>query len=313
MSQFRLPHVSVLLLVLVLLAMVLPAYAEAPKLTGAGPAAAPSVISVSASPNPVGQHVPFNITVALTGPAAAGGLDVFVKAPLMQCWYTLHINAGASQGTVTAVPESALGNYTISASDGRVTTTCELAVVPIVTNIISYPSPLWYGVTGTVTVFLSGTSTALGGAKVQVCFPTLNYTLYVTVPQGRDHATSSGFTWVGHAGSGSYPVQGIYAGFTKTCSLTVTPILSSIVPKPNPVDYSRSWYVTVTLDGNAPAGGAQVSVAIQGTPYSFSFTIPAGQTSGSSPLMTTPGLQAGHIYTVTASYPPGPSDSTSIS
>src|SRR3989449_4972791 len=99
-----------------------------------------------------------------------------------------------------------------------------------------------------------------GGAQVTLSSDNTAATVpaSVTVPVG---ATSVTFTVTTSAvtASTSATITASYSGVTRTATLTVNPAagLSSLALSPTTVTGGSSSTGTVTLDGPAPAGGAQ--------------------------------------------------------
>src|SRR5207245_301008 len=96
-----------------------------------------------------------------------------------------------------------------------------------------------------------------------------------------------------------------YSGVTRTATLTVNPAagLSSLALSPTTVTGGSSSTGTVTLDGPAPAGGAQVTLSSNSSAASVpaSVTVPAGATSVTC-TVTTAAVTAPPSATISASY-----------
>jgi hypothetical protein len=128
----------------------------------------------------------------------------------------------------------------------------------------------------------------------------------VTVAAG---ATSASFSLGTGAVADSIAVtiSASYGGATRTASLTVLPaVLSTLSLNPSTVVGGvQNSTGTVTLNGPAPAGGAQVTLSSNNpaaaVPASASVTIPAGATSATFTVNTGIVLIATNV-TITASY-----------
>src|SRR3989454_1099942 len=159
--------------------------------------------------------------------------------------------------------------------------TTRAAAVTLVSLAVSPPSVIG-GNSATGTVTLSGPAPA-GGAQVTLSSNSSAATVpaSVTVPAG---ATSATFTLTTSAvtASTSATISAVYSGVTRTATLTVNPAagLSSLALSPTTVTGGSNSTGTATLDGPAPAGGAQRTEADTTTPaapWTVSLPLPAGR------------------------------------
>jgi trimeric autotransporter adhesin len=281
------------------------------------PPPTPSLSLSSLSLNPttvIGRAQSSTGTVTLSGPAPAGGAQVplFSDNGAATVPSSVTVPAWATSATfpVSTSAVAAPTHVTISASYGGVSKSAWLTVTPTAATLSSLtlnPTSVIGGAqssTGTVT--LSGPAPA-GGALVTLSSSNgaASVPPSVTVPAG---ATSATFPVNTTAVAVLTPViiTGTYGGGSKSATLTVTPAATLVSLTLNPtsaIGGLESSTGTVTLNGPAPAGGAQVALSSDnlaaGVPPSV--TIPAGMTSASFPVNTLPVLFQTSV-TITASY-----------
>src|SRR3989442_5628440 len=106
--------------------------------------------------------------------------------------------------------------------------------------------------------------------------------------------------------STSATISASYNGVTRTATLTVNPqpvLLFSLGVNPTTVTGGSNSTGTATLDGQAPAGGAQVTLSSNNPAATVpgSVTVPAGATSAPFTI-TTSAVAASTSATITASY-----------
>src|SRR6266446_4620184 len=172
------------------------------------------------------------------------------------------------------------------------------------------PSSVTGGNSSTGTATLSGPAPA-GGAQVGLSSNNGAASLpsSVAVPAG---ATTATFTVSTSpvAASTTVAISAAYGGVTKTASLTVTPAspaapsLSSLTLNPTSViGGAQSSTGTVTLNGPAPAGGAQVALSSNNgaTSVPSSVAVPAGATSATFTVSTSP-VTASTTVAISAAY-----------
>jgi LmbE family N-acetylglucosaminyl deacetylase len=258
------------------------------------PASAIAALALSASSVTGGASA--TGTVTLNGPAPSGGAQVTLSSnsPAAAVPASATVAAGATSATfsVTTSAVAASTPVTISASHGGATQSASLTVMPAVVSSLSVsPASLTGGNAAAGTVTLSGPAPA-GGAQVALSSnnPAAALPASVTVAAG---ATSAGFsvTTSPVATSTAVTISGSYAGATQTASLTVVPpgvaALSLSTPS---VTGGTSAAGMVTLDGPAPAGGAQVALSSStgAAQVPSSVTVAAGATATSFVVTTSP-------------------------
>ena len=147
---------------------------------------------------------------------------------------------------------------------------------------------------GTVTLTAAAPS---GGASVALSSSSNAATVpgTVTVPAG---STSATFPVTTSSVTTSTPVtlSGVYAGATRSASLTVSPpapppapaSLSSVAVSPSTVVGGSNAQGTVTLTAAAPSGGASVALSSSSNAATVpgTVTVPAGSTSATFPVTT---------------------------
>src|SRR5882672_3220319 len=178
------------------------------------------------------------------------------------------------------------------------------SVAPALSVLAVTPASVTGGGTATGTATLSAAAPA-GGAQVSLFSnnPAATVPASVTVPAG---ATSATFTVTTSTVASPTPVtiSGSYGGATQTASLTVTPsAISSLGISPASITGGNPATGTVTLNGPAPTGGAQVSLSSNGPVATVpaSVTVAAGAASASFSV-TTSAVGASTPVTITSSY-----------
>jgi len=276
------------------------------------PSAVPVISSLALSPVSVTGGSPSAATVTLNGPAPSGGAQVTLSSnnPAAGVPASVTVSPGGTSASFSVIT-SAVATSTpvsISASYGGATQTASLTVIPpIVSSLALSPASVTGGSPATGTVTLNGPAPA-GGAQVPLSSnnPAATVPASVTVAAG---ATSASFSLGTGAVADSIAVtiSASYGGATRTASLTVLPaVLSTLSLNPSTVVGGvQNSTGTVTLNGPAPAGGAQVTLSSNNpaaaVPASASVTIPAGATSATFTVNTGIVLIATNV-TITASY-----------
>ncbi len=257
-----------------------------------------SLVSVSASPNPVTSGSNATGTVTLSGAAPTGGIVVTLSSNKSS-------DAVPSTTTVTVPAGSTTANFTIytaknltspvtaiiSAVYNGVTQTYSLTVNPLTTTVslssvsIS-PSTVTAGTNSTGTVTLSAAAPA-GGIVVALSsnLPSdaVPAVTSVTVAAGSTSATFKIYTAKSLTRTITATISAVYNGVTKTATITVNPAatgptLSSLSCNPSSIAPGGTTLFTITLTAAAPTGGASIPVTFGGSAY-FTATIPAGSTS----------------------------------
>jgi len=259
---------------------------------------APATLNtVSLNPTSVRGGTSSTGTVALNGPAPAGGAVVTLlssnpAAATVPTSVTIAANATTASFTVTTIPVAANSSATISAIYAGTTRTATLTVTAATLNSVSLsPTSVPGGTTSTGTVTLSGPAPS-GGAVVTL---TSSRTSAATVPASvtiAANATTATFavTSIPVASNTSATISAIYAGTTRTASLTVTSAtLTSVSLNPTSVKGGGTSTGTVTLNGPAPSGGTVVTLTSSNTGVATvpsSTTVSAGSTTASFTVST---------------------------
>jgi LmbE family N-acetylglucosaminyl deacetylase len=257
-------------------------------------AAQPGVSSLTVSPASVTGGSPAAATVTLSGPAPAGGAQVALSTSSAAAAVpaSVSVSPGATSASF-AVSTSAVATstpVTLSASYGGATQTASLTVMPpSVSSLIVSPASVAGGSPATGTVMLNGPAPA-GGAQVALSSsnPAVAVPASVTVSPGGTSATFS-LTTSPVAASTPATISASYGGATLTTSLTVMPpSVSSLSLTPTTLTGGSAATGTVTLDGPAPAGGAQVTLSSSNAAVTVpaGVTVAAGATSASFNLGT---------------------------
>jgi len=251
-------------------------------------------------------------TVSLSGPAPAGGAQVALSSsnPAAATPASVTVPAGATSATfnVSTTPVASSTTATITATYGGATQSTSLTVLPpVVTALAVNPTSVTGSISSVATVNLSGPAPA-GGAQVTLSSnnPAASVASTVTVPAGATSATFS-VTTIPVANTTVATLSASYGGATRTTTLTVLPpAVSDLALNPSSVvggPLVGGSTGTVTLNGPAPAGGAQVALSSNSGAASVpsSVTIPAGATSANFSVSTAVVLSTTNA-TITASY-----------
>jgi LmbE family N-acetylglucosaminyl deacetylase len=278
-------------------------------LVRADAAPAPAIAALALSPTSVTGGASATGTVTLNGPAPTGGAQVTLSSSHAAAAVpaSVTVPAGASSATFS-VATSAVGAsmpVAISGSFGGATQTASLTVLPAAVSSLSVsPASITGGNAATGTVTLSGPAPA-GGAQVALSsgHPAAAVPASVTISAG---ATSASFNVTTSPVATAAPVtlSASYAGSTRTASLTVVPPgVAALSLGAASVTGGSPTTGTVTLDGPAPAGGAQVALSSNNAAAAVpaSVTIPAGATSASFNV-TTSAVATSTPATISASY-----------
>jgi hypothetical protein len=265
--------------------------------------------SVSVSPSSVIGGSTSTGTVALNGPAPAGGAIVALSssnssAAQVPASVTVAANATTATFTVTTSPVSSNTPLTLSATYGATQTAAFTVNRPIVSSTTLNPASVPGGATSTGTVTLNGPAPA-GGAVVTLSSSNTSAAQVpasVTVPA---NATTAVFTiTTGVVASNTTVTISANYGATQTASLTVTLGLSAVTLSPTSVLGSSSSTGTVTLGSAAPVGGAVVALSSSNTGVAqvpSSVTVAAGATTATFSVTTTP-VSSSTSVTITGKY-----------
>jgi len=236
-------------------------------------------------------------TVTLNGNAPAGGAVVALasdKASAAQVPANVTVAAGSTTGTFTVatspVSTSTLAN--ISATYGTTQSAALTVTPPTIASVTLNPAGVLGGNSSTGTVTLNGDAPA-GGAVVTLASDKTSaaqVSASVTVAAGSTTATFT-VTTSPVTTSTLANISGTYGG-TVSAGLTVNPpTLASVTLSPTSVLGGTSSTATVTLNGNAPAGGAVVALASDKTTVAqvpASVTVAAGATTANFNVTTNP-------------------------
>ena len=249
----------------------------------------PVLSSLGVNPSSVVGGSSSTGTVTLTGPAPGGGALVSLSsgntsAATVPTSVTVAGGAVSATFVVSTSPVSGSTAVTVSALYGGVTRTTSLTVLPVnvpsLASLSLNPSSVVGGSSSTGTVTLTGPAPG-GGAVVSLSSDNTSAATVpasVTVAGGASSATFP-LTTVAVSNSIAVNVSGVYAGITKTSSLTVNPAsITSLSLTPSTIVGGNTSRGTVTLNGPAPGGGAVVSLASNNT---TAVTVPASVTVAS--------------------------------
>lgn len=277
------------------------------------PTPLPTVSSVAFDPSGVtGGSQSTTGTVTLNGAAPAGGAQVPLSSNNTAASVppSVTIPAGATSATFmpTTTPVSVSTPVTITASYGGASTSGTLTLLPPAPSALTLsPSSITGATTSpTGTVTLNGPAPS-GGALVSLSSsnPVASVPPSVTVPAG---ATTAAFTLTTQAvaTASTVSISASLNGGVATANLTVLPpVPSALAISPSSVTGATSSPTgTVTLNGPAPAGGAQVLLSSNNVAASVpasGVTVAAGATSATFTL-TTSAVAASTSVTISASF-----------
>jgi hypothetical protein len=278
-------------------------------LTVTAPVAALTAVSVD--PATVLGGNPSTGTVTLDLPAPVGGAVVALSSsdPAAQVPATVTVEAGQTTATfpVTTSPVAADTQVTISALYNAVTQTTTLTVMapPAALTAVSVdPATVLGGnpSTGTVTLDLPA---PVGGAVVALSSsdPAAQVPATVTIEAGQTTATFP-VTTSSVAADTQVTFSATYNSVTQTATLTVTAAtISSLNLSPATLLGGNPSTGTVTLNGQAPAGGAVVTLSSdnEAAQVPATVTVEAGQTTATFPV-TTSSVAADTQVTISALY-----------
>jgi uncharacterized protein (TIGR03437 family) len=247
-------------------------------------------------------------TVALTGNASAGGVnvpltcdDTKVSLPAV---VTVPFNASSANFAIATQAVTSPQTATLTATLGHTTLAATLNVLPPLQLALGASAVVGgNSVSGTVTLAdpapLTGATVTLqsGDASVRVS--------PVTVPAGQTLQTFT-LTTSAVTAARAVSITATYNGASQTVLLTVNPpaavTLSSLTISPNQVTGGSSTQGTVTLSGPAGAGGVRVDLESSKplTATSPPFVIVAQGQSSAAFTITTTGFTGVVTFTATA-------------
>lgn len=273
-------------------------------------AVAPAVISsLSVSPASVAGGTAASGTVTLNGPAPAGGAQVALSsnsgAASVPASVTVPAGAASATFTINTTSVSASTAVTISGSYGGATQSGSLTVLPAgVASLSLSQASVTGGTAVTGTVILGGPAPA-GGAQVALSSSSgaASVPASVTVPGGATSATFNVATSAVSA-STSASISASFGGGSQSVTLTVLPpAASTLSVSPTSVIGGMPATGTVTLNGPAAAGGAQVALSDNSGAAAVpaTVTVPAGATSATFSIGTS-AVADNTAVTISASY-----------
>lgn len=261
--------------------------------------------SVTIAPTMVAGRLDATGTVTLSAAAPPGGFLVNLTSSkpttAKPANTTVTVPQGATSADFTiktfAVTKNTL--VTITASAGGITKTAAVTVVPLLKSVTLKPSSVTGGAAAVGTVTLNGAAPndGSGGISVTLSDDSANAATpaSVLVPTG---ATTAAFNIPTSpvAANATAHISAVYAGVTKTATLTVkSPSLSSLTLSPTSLTGGATSTATVKLTGAAPTGGVVVNLASSDAAATVpgSISVPAGALSAAFTVSTS------HVAVVT--------------
>lgn len=252
---------------------------------------------VAVSPSNITGSLPATGRVMFAGPARTGGAYVVltsnnIAAARVPANLTAPEGATNAEFPVTTFPVSVATPVTISATRLGVTVTTLLVVKPAVPiNLTFSPSTVMGGENGTGTVTLNGPAPT-GGAVVDLVSMSALATVpeNVTVSAGQTSASFEIVTQPTGVLTG-VRIEATHGGGTRAGTLNVNrAVLSSLSLAPTTVTGGNPVTATVTMNGRAPLGGANVMVSTNNPIVIAPETVKIGsyQTSRVFALQTSP-------------------------
>jgi hypothetical protein len=256
----------------------------------------PGVSSLSLNPASLYGGGSATGTVVLNGPAPAGGTMVHLTSdnPAVTVPPDLTIAAGTDTGTfpITTAVVDQLVQASLSASAGSGRASASLTVAPMgVAALDITPPVIAGGRSATGTVRLLAPVPEVGAA---VTIASDNSAAQVVLPVGFPFgATSAQFPVITAAVTRATTVtfSATQGRITRQATLTVLPDIVSLTFAPASVEGGNPAAGTLTLRGPAPAGGAEIALSSllpEAASVPAQVTIPAGQTSVTFPITTSP-------------------------
>ena len=245
--------------------------------------------------------------VYLNGPAPVGGLVVSLTSSnsAVTTPPTVTIPAGSTGNSfaITTAVVNASTTAAVTANCDGVSKTVTLTVNPLsLSNFYISPGTVAGGNASTGYLYLNGPAPG-GSASVQLSSsdPAVSMPASVSIPAGQSGASFPIATQA-VATPIQAAIQASYSGASVTATLNVNPLQpTGLGISPNPVLGGNTTIGYVYLNGNAPAGGASVSLssgsAFAGVPVSV--TVPEGASSNTFNIRTT-SVDTAQIATITA-------------
>ena len=273
---------------------------------------AATLTGISVSPNSVTGGTSSTGTVNLSGPAGTGGAKISIQSSNAAASVpgSVIVPAGSTSATftITTTPVATASTATITGTLNGANQTATLTVnPPAIQNVVLNPTTVLGGSPSTGTVTLTGPAPSSG---MTVLLQSNNgaavVSSSVSVPSGSTTATFNVTTSaVGSVTSAT--ITGTLNSLTKTATLTINPpSLTGLSLNPTTIVGGSTSTGTVTLNGNAPAGGLVVALSSSdsSTTPPASVTVPAGAASVSFTI-TTSTVASTVNATITATAPTG--------
>jgi hypothetical protein len=258
-----------------------------------------TIASLSLSPATVLGGNSVTGTVTLSGPAPTGGVLINLSssnpaAATVPGSVTVSAGATSATFTVASVPVAADTSVTISATSGTSTKNAALTVqAPTLLSLTLNPVGLIGGKSSVASATLnglapsSGLTIALSSNNPSIAAPAGNIVI-----AGGSLSGSVTITTQGVASNTPVTISATLGTVTKTATLTVKPAtLLSVKLTPASLYGGATSTATVTLNGEAPAAGAVVTLASSNSSIASlpaTITIPGGATSAAVTVQTQP-------------------------
>ncbi|MBI3721516.1 MAG: hypothetical protein HY248_03100, partial [Fimbriimonas ginsengisoli] len=233
--------------------------------------------------------------VTISGPAPSGGKSVTLTSN--KAAVTVPASVTISEGntsttfTVTTTPVTSSTSATITAKTGTTSKSATLAVKPPTPSSVKFsPVIVMAGNSSTGTVSLTGPApsgglnVALSSNKAQVSVPAS-----MLVAEGETTANFTANT-ANVTANLTATISATANGVSRSGTLTVVPVLKSVVVSPTSVTGDKNATGTVNLNGAAPVGGVVVSLSTSNGAASVpaTVTVAEGAASATFTVSTTP-------------------------
>lgn len=267
---------------------------------------APTLSGLSVSPSSVVGGTSATTTATISSAAPSGGLTISTSSDKTQAApATITIAAGATSGSATVTTQAVAADTTVTLT-GTLNSTSRTASftinAPTLTAISVSPSSVLGGGSVTATATISSTAPSGGLTIAMASNKTQAIPANITIAAGATSGTGT-VTTLGVAADLAVTLTGTLNGTPRTATFTITrTTLSSVSMSAGSVLGGGSLTVTATLTGIAPVGGITVAMSSnvgQATPGNV--VVAAGATSGTA-TVTTQGVLANTVVTVTGSY-----------
>lgn len=268
------------------------------KITGSSAAATltikPAVLNgLTLNPTSLGGGATSTGTVALSGPAPAGGLKVNLTSSqaVASVPKSITVQAGSTGGTfaITTVRVTQPISATIKATQGTSAVTAKLAINPLVVSSVTLnPTTLVGGTKSTGTVTLNGPA-PIGGLSLALSSNQASATVpaNLTISGGASTATFAVTTQV-VASQTSATITASLLVSSASATLTINPpTLTGFTLSPTSLVGGTNSTGTISMSQAAPSGGLSVSLTGgQAENVPATVTIPQGATSTTFTIST---------------------------